>query len=114
MITSRNVCLIFYFASLLLLAPISLLSFDTYYYWDWSRHLALSYYDGSPMIAYFIKLSTLLVGDNLFALSFVGIAVTALTSRIIYKTARLFLSKEASYITISLWLFSPLVTMDLL
>lgn len=103
-----------YFVVLLGLAPINLLSFDTYYYWEWSRHLALSYYDGSPMIAYLIKLSTLAFGQTLFALSLVGIAITALTSWIIYKTARFFLSKEASYIATLSWLFSPLVTLDIL
>ena len=109
-----HIIIFLYFAILLLLAPINLLSFDTYYYWEWSRHLALSYYDGSPMIAYFIKLSTLLFGETLFALNVVGIASAALTSWIIYKTARLFLCKEASYISTSLWLFAPLVTLDLL
>lgn len=101
-----------YFIFLLILAPINLPSFDTYYYWDWSRHLDLSYYDGSPMIAYFIKASTLLFGDTLFALTVVGTLSTALTSWIIYKTARLFLSTSASYVAMSLWLFSPLVTID--
>ncbi|WP_298627523.1 glycosyltransferase family 39 protein [uncultured Legionella sp.] len=103
-----------YFICLLLLAPINLPSFDTYYYWDWSRHLDLSYYDGSPMIAYFIKGSTLLFGDTLFALTFVGIFSTALSSWIIYKTARQFLSVPASNIATVLWLLSPLVTLDLL
>ncbi|RZD15973.1 MAG: phospholipid carrier-dependent glycosyltransferase [Candidatus Acididesulfobacter guangdongensis] len=28
------------------------------YYWQWSRHLSLSYYDMSPMIAYIIALTT--------------------------------------------------------
>ncbi|KTD67057.1 glycosyl transferase [Legionella steelei] len=106
--------LILYFVILLLLAPINILSLDTYYYWDWSRHLALSYYDGSPMIAYFIRLSTSLFGNSLFALSFVGIIVTALTSAIIYKCARFFLSYEASCIAMLVWLFSPLVTLDIL
>lgn len=106
--------LILYFALLLGIAPINILSLDTYYYWDWSRHLALSYYDGSPMIAYFIKLTTLLFGDNLFALSLVGIIVMAITSGIIYKTARFFLPSEASWVAMLLWLFSPLVTMDFL
>jgi undecaprenyl-diphosphatase len=32
---------------------------DEAYYWLWSRHLALSYFDHPPMIAYFIKLATL-------------------------------------------------------
>ncbi len=107
-------CLILYFIILLLLAPTNLLSFDTFYYWDWSRHLALSYYDGAPFIAYLIKLSTLVFGNTLFALTFVGIASAALTSVFIYHTARLFLSQEASYVALSLWLFSPLVTLDIL
>lgn len=106
--------LFLYFALLLAIAPINILSFDTYYYWDWSRHLALSYYDGSPMIAYFIKFATLLFGDNLFALSFVGIIVTAISCGIIYKTARFFLSCEASWVAALSWLFSPLVTLDIL
>ncbi len=108
------IIIIFYFSFLLLLAPFNLLSFDTYYYWEWSRHLDISYYDGSPMIAYFIKLSTLFFGDTLFALSLVGIVSAALTSWLIYKTALFFLSKEASYIAMLLWLFSPLMTIDIL
>jgi 4-amino-4-deoxy-L-arabinose transferase-like glycosyltransferase len=103
-----------YFVILLWIAPINILSFDTYYYWDWSRHLALSYYDGSPLIAYFIRLSTSLFGNSLFALSCVGIAASAITSGIIYKTARFFLSKTASCIAMLSWLFAPLVTMDIL
>ncbi|CAM2964307.1 glycosyl transferase [Legionella steigerwaltii] len=106
--------LILYFVILLLLAPINILSLDTYYYWDWSRHLALSYYDGSPMIAYFIRLSTSLFGNNLFALGFVGIVVAVFTSGIIYQCARFFLSREASCIAMLSWLFSPLVTLDIL
>ncbi|AOW52048.1 TPA: dolichol monophosphate mannose synthase [Legionella pneumophila subsp. pneumophila] len=103
-----------YFLLILLIAPIHLLGLDSYYYWDWSRHLALSYYDGSPMIAYFIHIATLLFGDTLFALNLVTIVSTALTSFIIYKTARLCLNKEASYVTVLIWLFSPLVTLDLI
>ena len=114
MLNKANVCLLIYFSIAMLLAPIGILELDSFYYWDWSRHLALSYYDGAPMIAYFIKLSTLLLGDTLFAISFVGIAVTALTGFIIYKTGRFFLNKKASYVAMLLWIFSPLVTQDLL
>lgn len=93
---SVNLLLTLYFTTLLLLAPINILSLDTYYYWDWSRHLALSYYDGSPMIAYFIRFATSLFGNNLFALSFIGITCIAFTSGIIYKSARFFyLAKQA-------------------
>ncbi len=116
--TNRSILLCYtllaYFFFLLWVAPMNLLTFDTYYYWEWSRHLALSYYDGSPMIAYLIKCSTWLFGDTLFALSVVGITSQGLTCAILYKTARLFLTQEASLLAMSLWLFSPLVTIDVL
>ncbi|CAM2749600.1 glycosyltransferase family 39 protein [Legionella worsleiensis] len=114
MINKNSILFSAYCALLLVTAPFNLASFDTYYYWDWSRHLDLSYYDGSPMIAYLIKLSTLLFGNTLFSLTLVGICVTAATSWIIYRTARQFISIKASYIAMFLWLFSPLVTVDLL
>ncbi len=103
-----------YFVIISIGSSTRILSFDTFYYWDWSRHLALSYYDGPPMIAYWIKLSTVFFGNTLFALAFIGIATTALTGLVIYKTARLFLNQSASLVAVSLWLFSPLVTLDLL
>jgi 4-amino-4-deoxy-L-arabinose transferase-like glycosyltransferase len=114
MFNKIHASLLLYFSIALLLAPIGILELDSFYYWDWSRHLALSYYDGSPMIAYFIKLSTLLFGNTLFAISFVGIIVAAATAFIIYKTGRLFLNKEASYVAMLMWLLSPLVTQDIL
>ncbi len=103
-----------YLLMLICLSPFALHTFDTYYYWDWSRHLDFSYYDGSPMIAYCIRLSTLLFGDTLFALSFVSIGLSALTAYVLYKTARVFLNKDSSYIALAGWLFSPLVTLGLL
>ena len=114
MFNKIHVSLLLYFSIALLLAPIGILELDSFYYWDWSRHLALSYYDGAPMIAYFIRLSTLIFGNTLFAISLVGILVAALTAFIIYKTGRLFLTKEASYVAMLLWLLSPLVTQDIL
>ena len=70
MLTFRNNSLLMvatYFTGLLMLAPIMLLHFDSYYYWEWSRHLDLSYYDGAPMIAYLIKIATSIFGDTLFS-----------------------------------------------
>lgn len=114
MISRWHLGFLFYFFFLLLLAPAHLLSFDSYYYWDWSRHLALGYYDGSPMIAYFIRLATFLFGDTLFALNAVSILCTGLSALLLHQTARLFLNQTASAISVGLWLFSPLVTLDLL
>ena len=37
---------------------------DEAYYWVWSRHLATGYLDHPPMVAYLIRLSTLLLGST--------------------------------------------------
>jgi 4-amino-4-deoxy-L-arabinose transferase-like glycosyltransferase len=96
------------------IAPVHLLSFDSYYYWEWSRHLDWSYFDGSPMIAYLIRAFTGCLGDNLFALSSLSLVMTAATAVVLYRTARLFLTVQASTVSLCLWLFSPLITLDLL
>ena len=103
-----------YFIILFLIAPIQLRGGDSYYYWDWSRHLAWSYFDGPPMIAYWIKASTLLFQDTLFALAAVAIISTGCSCIMLYKTARIFLEKKDSYEVLLFWLFSPLTTIDLL
>lgn len=40
---------------------------DEAYYWDWSRNLQLSYYDHPGMVAWLIKASCTLFGQNAFA-----------------------------------------------
>jgi len=110
----QNSLLIAYFMLMMMLAPFHLLSFDSYYYWEWSRHLALSYYDGPPMIAYLIKAFTWIFGHNLLALNALNLTVCSLTCVLIYKTARLFMGESASCIATLAWIFSPLVTLDLI
>ncbi len=39
---------------------------DEAYYWTWSRHLAMGYYDQGPMIAYLIRATTMLCGNTEF------------------------------------------------
>jgi 4-amino-4-deoxy-L-arabinose transferase-like glycosyltransferase len=41
---------------------------DEMYYWCWGQQLQFSYYDHPPLMAYLIRISTDLFGDNLFAL----------------------------------------------
>ena len=38
------------------------------YYWTWSKHLDLSYYDHPPAVAYMIALTTAVGGDSTFFL----------------------------------------------
>jgi len=42
------------------------LSADEAYYWLWSKHLAAGYYDHPPMIAWLIRMGTLVFGDTAF------------------------------------------------
>ena len=50
-----TITLFIYGLFLFLIAPFHFKGADSFYYWDWSRHLDLAYFDGSPMIAYALK-----------------------------------------------------------
>ncbi len=56
------------------------------YYWNYSRHPALSYFDHPPMTAYLIKLTTLL-GSSSFSVHLAAILLSVLMSLAIYKLA---------------------------
>jgi len=74
---------------------------DEAYYWLWARHLALGYYDHSPMVAYFIKLTTLF-SDGEFFVRFSSLIVTVVLSVFVWKFAkRLFGETVASASVIS-------------
>ena len=49
-------------------------------YWQWSRHLAWGYHDQAPMIAWAIKLSTLIFGQTEFGVRFPSVIAMAIAS----------------------------------
>ncbi|MDR2772168.1 MAG: glycosyltransferase family 39 protein [Elusimicrobiota bacterium] len=57
---------------------------DEAYYWLWSKRLAFGYFDHSPMVAYFIKLTTLF-SHNELAVRFSGLIVLIIMSILIWK-----------------------------
>jgi 4-amino-4-deoxy-L-arabinose transferase-like glycosyltransferase len=61
---------------------------DEAYYWLWSKHLAASYRDKGPGIAWFIALSTWLFGDNLFGVRFFAVMLSAGTGWFLLRLAR--------------------------
>ncbi|MDE2127963.1 MAG: glycosyltransferase family 39 protein [Armatimonadetes bacterium] len=86
------------------------LSPDEAYYWVWSRHLALSYYDQGPLIAVVIRITTSLFGSNTFG---VRLGVWACTTGVLLaaiQLARRFFSDRAGLIAAVLLLFTPLTT----
>ena len=58
---------------------------DEGYYWEWSRHLAPSYYDHPPAVAYLIAASTRVLGRTPFAVHFPALLLSALTSLALFR-----------------------------
>jgi 4-amino-4-deoxy-L-arabinose transferase-like glycosyltransferase len=61
---------------------------DEAYYWYWSRHLAASYFDHPPMVAYLIRLSTDLFGNAPLGVRFLSILLIVPISAATYATGR--------------------------
>lgn len=59
---------------------------DEAYYWLWSRHLDLGYFDHSPMVAYFIRLTTIFSQSELWV-RFSGILVSIIISVLLWHLA---------------------------
>jgi hypothetical protein len=83
---------------------------DEAYYWVWSRHLAMSYLDHPPMLAYLIRLGTTLLGNTEIGVRFLMGLMTAGTVLILTLAARRFVGdwRAASFVPIAL-LFSPMI-----
>lgn len=60
---------------------------DENYYWLWSKKLDFSYFDHPPMVAYIIKITTLL-GDNPFAIRLGATLLVSATAYTIYLLAK--------------------------
>jgi 4-amino-4-deoxy-L-arabinose transferase-like glycosyltransferase len=83
---------------------------DEAYYWVWSRHLAVSYLDHPPMVAYLIRLgTTLLDNSELGVRCFFGITMAG-TVLILWRAGRHIVADEKSAVFIAFALLvSPMV-----
>ncbi len=73
------------------------------YYWTWSKHLDLSYYDHPAMVAYLIKLGTMLFGDNPFGVRITTTVLFFLTTLFVYLlTVGIFKSRRAGFYAVVL------------
>ncbi|HTQ15491.1 MAG TPA: glycosyltransferase family 39 protein [Rhizomicrobium sp.] len=78
----------------ILLAATLPLSFDESYFWLWSRHLALSYYDHPPLIALAIRLGTWLFGDTVLGVRAVPLAASLATCWAVWQAGRVLFNDE--------------------
>lgn len=84
------------------------LAWDECYYWQWSRHLALSYYDQGPGIAYCIRLGTALLGETLLGIRLTTIIFSAATPWLLFLTVRRWLGERVAWWSLLLVSLSPL------
>jgi 4-amino-4-deoxy-L-arabinose transferase-like glycosyltransferase len=72
----------FWFSTRLELVP------DEAYYWLWSKHLAASYRDKGPAIAWIIALGTRMFGDSVFGIRFFAVLFSTGSSWLLFGLAR--------------------------
>jgi len=82
---------------------------DEAYYWDWSRRLALGYYDQGPLIAYVIRLTTLVFGTNEFGVRIGVLMASVGTLWCSYVLARRLFSPLSGFLTVVVLGLSPLM-----
>ncbi|MGA2786611.1 MAG: glycosyltransferase family 39 protein [Verrucomicrobiota bacterium] len=61
---------------------------DEAYYWLWSKHLAASYRDKGPAIAWTIALGTKMFGDTVFGIRFFAVLLSGAISWLLFVLAR--------------------------
>ena len=76
-----------FFLRVLYCAQIELIPEEAYY-WNYSRHLDIGYLDHPPMVAWLIKLGTLLFGDTEFGVRFGALCCGIVSSCFIYRLTR--------------------------
>ncbi|MBU1616597.1 MAG: glycosyltransferase family 39 protein [Candidatus Margulisbacteria bacterium] len=69
---------------------------DEAYYWLWGQHLAFSYVDHPPMIAYLNRVLATLFGNSELAVRLAALTIVALVTYIIYLTAKELFGKQTA------------------
>jgi len=87
---------------------------DEAYYWLWSRHLDIAYYDHSPLVAYFIWMTTLFSETELWV-RLSGTIVTLITSVLMWQLAiQLFRNSVVAAGSVMLFNVYPLTMLGLI
>ena len=85
------------------------LSGDEAQYWDWSRHLDLSYYSKGPLVAYLIRASCFFLGETMPAVRLPALVLAVGTALCTYwLTRRLFGSERLALGAVAMAAIVPL------
>ena len=76
------------FFVLIKIISISLTDFNLYgdeaQYWLWSKELSFGYYSKPPLLSWFIRLVTVVIGDSFFVLKIIPVSLYCITSYLIF------------------------------
>ena len=81
---------------------------DEAYYWQWSRHLALSYFDGPPLTAYLIYIVTAIFGSTAFVIKSVAVTCMTVGVTFIYRLAKQMFGQRCANIALLIILVMPI------
>ncbi len=81
---------------------------DAAYYWQWSRHLALSYFDGPPLMAYLIHALTALFGNSAFIIKSAAVICMTIGLSYIYRLAHEMFGVKCANYALLIMLVMPL------
>jgi dolichol-phosphate mannosyltransferase len=87
------------------------LSDDEAYYWDWTQFLDWSYYDHPGMVAWLIKLSTLVLGQNAFSVRLPSLILNSLSLYVLWLLAYEMFGLKIARLTGLLYLLTPIFSL---
>jgi dolichol-phosphate mannosyltransferase len=90
------------YASLIELAP------EEAYYWNYSLHPALSYFDHPPMVAWVIWLGTTLLGKNELGVRIIGLVLNLLSTTLVYLLGKMWFGRKPGLVAALLFQLIPL------
>jgi 4-amino-4-deoxy-L-arabinose transferase-like glycosyltransferase len=79
---------------------------DTLYYWDWGCHMALSYFDGPPMVAYVFAGFTYFFGNTIISVNALSILSSFLIIVPIYALAKKMFDTRVAFFSVWIWLLT--------
>ena len=83
---------------------------DEAYYWVWSRHLDIGYFDNSPFVAFVIHFFTMIGGNNEFWVRFPAFLGWVIFLFFVYKfVKRIYKNERIAWLGVLIGTFVPLV-----
>jgi hypothetical protein len=81
---------------------------DEAYYWVWSRHLALSYFDHPAMVAWLIRISCSIFGETPLGVRFFAILFFVLSGVTLWSLASAMFNRRVAVVATALFAFAPI------